>query len=188
MIDNTNKFQSIFKEFNSKLKAYIQSKVSNPSDIDDILQEVYIRIHLNLSKIKNDEKLTPWIYKICRNIIFDHYRKNKKIYAEIENEIHEEINDLTALETLSSGLHIFIDKLPNVYKNAILESEINGLKQKDIATLEKITISAAKSRVQRGRDKLKELLLDCCNYEFDSRNELCCYSKKTDSCKKIYYK
>ena len=71
-----------------------------------------------------------------------------------------------------------IERLPDHYGKALMLSEIQGLKQRDIARREGLTLSGAKSRVQRGRKMLKGMLLDCCRFEFDKHGNLIDYERR----------
>jgi RNA polymerase sigma-70 factor, ECF subfamily len=60
-----------------------------------------------------------------------------------------------------------IEKLPETYKEALLLSDFQGIAQREVAKKLRISLSAAKSRIQRARTMLKDLLLKCCHFEFD---------------------
>ena len=59
-----------------------------------------------------------------------------------------------------------IDTLPKIYRDSIVFSELDGMPLKQIAERERISVSAVKSRVQRGRRMLKIMLRECCAIEF----------------------
>jgi RNA polymerase sigma-70 factor (ECF subfamily) len=65
-----------------------------------------------------------------------------------------------------------IHSLPGPYREAILLTELEGLSQVELARRLNISVSGAKSRVQRGRQQLKEMLLDCCEFETDRRGRV----------------
>ena len=67
-------FESIYIEFDTKLRKFILGRVSDPEATEDILQNVYLKIHSNIDSLRDSEKLESWIYQIARNAIIDHYR------------------------------------------------------------------------------------------------------------------
>jgi RNA polymerase sigma-70 factor (ECF subfamily) len=69
--------EQVWQEYHSKLHAFIQSRVNDVSVADDILQDVFIRIHSRIDMLKDTSKLQSWIYQIARNAIIDHYRARK---------------------------------------------------------------------------------------------------------------
>ena len=140
------------------------------------MQEVFVKIAAKLSSLTDNEKLKSWIFAITRNSIIDYYRKNANskrtdITEKIINEIKDE-NDVDATKGLDKCLKGFIQKLPAEYRDIIIDSEIKGIKQKDLAEKYNLAYPSVRSRVQRGRSRLKEMLLNCCKIEVDSRGNI----------------
>lgn len=176
----------IWEEFNVPLKRFIMKRVENEQDADDILQDIFIKIYNNIESLMDDNKIHGWIYSITRNTIIDYYRKNNKKYEIIE--LPENIESFTE-EELSFNFEIayclknMINKLPDIYKQAILLTEFQNMTQKELSKKMGISLPGAKSRVQRGRKKLKEMLLDCCRLEMDRRGNIVEYKHKSHKCK-----
>ena len=76
-----------------------------------------------------------------------------------------------------------INSLPEKYKQALILTEFQNLTQKELAERMGLSVSGAKSRVQRARIKLKELLLGCCSLEFDHYGNVIDYEHKCSDCK-----
>ena len=70
-----------------------------------------------------------------------------------------------------------VKRLPEQYSEAVALTDLGGLTQKDAATRMGLSLSGMKSRVQRGRSKLKTLLLDCCRVELDRRRGVAGYEQ-----------
>ncbi len=75
-----------------------------------------------------------------------------------------------------------VQQLPPPYRQALLLTEVEGMTQKDLAARLGLSFSGARSRVQRARDKLRELLLDCCHFEFDRRGTIIDYYPNCERC------
>jgi RNA polymerase sigma-70 factor, ECF subfamily len=161
--------EEIWLKFENKLRAFILSKVHDESVAADLLQEVFIRIHANIDKVNDRTKLQSWIFQICRNLIIDYFRsyqkeqKNRSLAFESE---YEETSDDFMSETLEDMIKMMSD-LPPEYCEAVCLIELEGMSQKAYADKIGISYSGAKSRVQRARKMLKDLLMNCCHYEFD---------------------
>lgn len=175
-------FENIWKNFHSKLRQFILMRVNNKDDADDILQEVFIRIYKRIDTLKEEQKLSSWIFQITRNVIIDYYRSQKESKEFNDEIISGKIDEEDPISKLTVGLSEFIEHLPPNYKEAIQLTEIEGIKQRELAEKLGISITGAKSRVQRGRERLKEMLLDCCNFEFDSAGKMSDFSKKINCC------
>jgi RNA polymerase sigma-70 factor (ECF subfamily) len=65
-----------------------------------------------------------------------------------------------------------IYSLPEPYRDAVVLTELEGLTQRELANRLGISLSGAKSRVQRGRAQLKQMLDECCTFEFDRRGKV----------------
>ena len=77
--------EKIWSDFSTLLKKFILTKVKNETTADDILQEVFIKIHEKIPSLEDHNKLTSWVYQITRNTIIDFYRKkarSKSLQAE----------------------------------------------------------------------------------------------------------
>ena len=175
--------EHIWRTYHKQLRSFIQKRVSDPSVADDILQEVFIKIHTRIDSLQEHRKIKAWLYQITRNTIIDYYRKStpmedtQNLIAELEDE-----NDPSALADIQSCIVPMIKSLPEDYRDALLLTELNGLSQKELAEKLKISYSAAKSRVQRGRNLLKEALTKCCSFEQDSKGRIIDYEKRASSC------
>ncbi|AFV01169.1 RNA polymerase sigma factor SigZ [Dehalobacter sp. DCA] len=139
-----------------------------------------------MSGLKDDAKINAWIYRITRNTIVDYYRKQNKSIALMkftENLTNVEDEDLSASGEIASCLKTMIEHLPEKYKEAIMLTEFYELTQKELSERLGLSLSGAKSKVQRARGLLKEMLLGCCHLEFDRLGNIIEYSHKTKDCK-----
>ena len=156
-------------KFENKLHAFALSKVHDKSVADDILQELFIKIHANIDKVEDSTKLQVWIYQICRNLIVDYFRKeNKNIQIELPVlSIAEEENSEEIMSEALEDMVKMMKELPPEYCEALCLTELGNLSQKEYAEKIGISYSGAKSRVQRARKMLKDSLMNCCHYKFD---------------------
>lgn len=176
----------IWDEFSGPLRRYIIKRVASAEDAEDILQEVFLKIHNNLKNLEDEKKIHAWIYTITRNTITDYYRKNSRMpeLIELDEKISENRSlELTANLEIAACLQGMIKVLPEKYQEVILLSEFEKLSHKEIGEKLGISVSGVKSRVQRGRKMLEEMLLGCCQLEFDSLGHVIDYEHKEKNCK-----
>ncbi len=178
--------EQIWREYATALHGFIQSRVDNADIADDILQNVFLNIHTKIDSLKEASKLRPWIYQIARNAIIDHYRSLKSHIELPETIIEPEKDNVeTARQEIERCMLPLIRNLPDTYREAVMLSEIEGMTQKQVAEKLGLSLSAAKSRVQRGRIMVKDMLNDCCRFEIDQRGTMVDYQLK-DSVDKNY--
>jgi len=167
-----NNVDQLWSEITDQLEAFIFSKVKDKSISEDLLQDIFIKIHTKIDMLRDETKIQSWIYQITRNTINDYFRKSTHKFgieniaensiAESDHFFDEAINDMIK----------FMKHLPEQYCEALCETEFNGLSQKEFAEKLGISYSGAKSRVQRARKILKDLLLNCCHYQFDKHGSI----------------
>ena len=179
-----NTTDEIWNKYHSNLHAFIRKRVNDKDEAKDILQDIFARVHSRIDTLENRNKLESWLYQITRNAIIDFYRSRKPTEELPEwlaqpQASREEINK----RELSSCLAPMIQQLPEKYRHAVQLSEIERKTQSEIAEKENISLSGAKSRVQRGRALLKTMLHDCCKIEINTMNQIVDYDKKDGDCK-----
>ncbi len=174
------------------LRAFIAKRVNDHGHVDDILQDVFLRVHRQMDSVNDPRRVVSWIYQITRNAIIDHYRKPGRqrevpagLSAELEvlNEVSETFADTAEHRTELAGcLRPMIEQLSKDYRDAITLVELQGLTQRAAASQMGISLSGMKSRVQRGRKQLKQMLDDCCLIELDRRGGVVNYRTRASGC------
>ena len=168
------KTEKIWREFHDRLRAFILSNVRNEPDTDDILQEVFLRIHRGVHTLKDEGKIRSWIYQVVRNAISDHYRTRRGGPPATEPvRISADSKDANeAVQKVAACLGPMIEGLVEPYRQALLRTEFAGRTQKEAAEEFGVSLSGMKSRVQRAREQLRDLLLTTCHLELDSRGAI----------------
>ena len=173
--------ENSWREYRSRLFSFIRKRVNDYETAEDILQEVLITSWLKLDNLRDDGRLISWMYTIARRGVIDYYRKKEKeptlnLESSLEDNAYVEPfppNSSPPVEQeLANCILPMIDQLPPTYRRALLYTELHGMSQKDLAIKEGLSISGAKSRVQRGRAMLKEMMTACCRLEFDRQGRI----------------
>jgi RNA polymerase sigma-70 factor (ECF subfamily) len=128
--------------------------------------------------------MESWIYRIARNLIIDSYRARRptvELPADLPGE--SDVPEIDAESALAGSLKETIDQLPARYREALLLTEYGGLSQVELAKRLGISVSGAKSRVQRARERLRDLILQCCHVELDRRGRVIDYYARCCCCR-----
>jgi RNA polymerase sigma-70 factor, ECF subfamily len=158
------------------LYRFILNRVNDPLLAEDIVQDVLMKAYQGLDLLKDREKILPWLYQITRNTIVDAYRQRRPTADLDESLIVQEMNlDQETRQELACCILPLVKQLPPRYRQAVMWSEIEGLTQQEVALKQGLSLSGAKSRVQRGRKILKTMLLACCHIDFDHRGSMTNY-------------
>ena len=176
--------ERVWEEFHPKLKQFVLRRIPDEQSGEDILQDVFLKIHTRIDTLRNEEKLQSWIYQIARNAIADYYREHRATLelSEVPALLEEPGDNDDIVNELIPSIKAMVDSLPADYREALLLTEYQGLTQRELAEKLGLSLSGAKSRVQRAREKLKTMLLDCCHFEFDRRGKVIDYQPKCGCC------
>jgi RNA polymerase sigma-70 factor (ECF subfamily) len=172
-------FKMIWDDFSGKVRSFVNARISDRSSVDDIVQEIFLKIHNNIENLTDESKLSTWIFTIARNTIIDFYRSQKIGQAPLQEDIAGEDDACDSI-----GLYDLVLSIPEKYSQALLLTEFDGLSYQDASANLGISVSGVKSRVQRGRNMIRDSLLRCCHFIFDKYGMIidtqpavccCCY-------------
>jgi RNA polymerase sigma-70 factor, ECF subfamily len=162
--------------FQNELKGFVFKRVKDMSLTEDIIHDVFLKVHANLNQLQRHVKVTSWIYQITQNTITDHFRKQKR---KINPSDLDWENDLPNFNVcVIKYLDELLKTLPDKYREALQLTEIENLSQLELAQRLNISYSGAKSRVQRARKMLKERLEEVLIVKVDcNRNVIVCENR-----------
>jgi RNA polymerase sigma-70 factor (ECF subfamily) len=188
--------ERIWRESHEPLRAFISRRLPNEADVDDAMQEVFIRLEAHLSTLRRADRLAAWLFQVTRNVIADHHRSPTQRREQTAGSVGEMEGDRLLgaseadLDGQSAELHLelaaclrpMLESLPPSYRDALVMVELDGLSQATAAERLGLSVSGVKSRVQRGRRKLEELMRECCDIELDARRRITSYARRDGSC------
>ena len=174
--------EQVWLDYQTSLKIFLLSRVDSPEDTDDLLQDILIKVHSNISGLKSHDKLKPWLFQIANNTIMDFYRAKHKNRAIHSNDLWWANADANNEHELEKCVTPFINALPQKYRDLLSAIELHGQSQKDYAEKHNISYSTLKSRVQKGRMLLRNSFENCCALSLDSRGNIAQARPKTDKC------
>ena len=171
--------ESLWRDHRERLFRFVLSRVRNSETAEDIVHDVLLRAYEKRDTLRDDQRLEQWLYQITRNAVIDHYRTREPTSTLPDNLPDAGSgNEREARAELSHCIQPFIHALPEHYKAAVELSEIQGLTQQDTADQLGLSLSGAKSRVQRARRMLGDMMLECCKVEFDSMGAIMSYESR----------
>jgi RNA polymerase sigma-70 factor (ECF subfamily) len=177
--------ERVWEEFHAPLQQFIRRRISDEDTAEDVLQDVFLRIHQRMGTLRDVKKLESWIYQITRNAIIDSYREPRHettLEAEEVLDLPEELPDDDIVSELLPCVRAMVRSLPELDRQALVLTEYQGLTQRELAERLGLSFSGAKSRVQRAREKLKQQLLECCHFELDRRGHVIDYQSRCTCC------
>ncbi|MDF3068038.1 MAG: polymerase sigma factor SigZ [Polyangiaceae bacterium] len=173
-------------DFERKLRPFVARRVP-ASEVDDVLQDVFVRVQRGLPALRDEERLLPWLYKVARSAVQESARQRARHPLARGEGAEPAVVEPEVSVALKTGLAEFaaaaITRLPSPYKEALTLTELQGVTQRAAAKRLGLSTSGMKSRVQRGRDQLRELLEVDCNIALDVRGGvIACEPRERNRC------
>lgn len=164
-----------------KIRQYLQRRVSEPADVDDLLQDIWIKAHQHPMTTTQPQLIEAWLMKIAKNRLIDRYRRERyPVPIELDELPAEQPEEMPYWQTLSTCVHAMLPQLSPLYADALYQADLLEQPHQHIATAQGVSVSAIKSRVKRGREQLKARLEACCGSHCDCHSRVistaCCQS------------
>lgn len=193
----TRDISDIWLQVHSGLRTFIARRVASEAEVEDILQDVFLRMYRRLDRLKDPRRLVSWVFQITRHAIVDYYRapeRQREVPAGLAGDMDADhpatAQPLTGpsadsgqlREELAACLRPMIERLSAQYREAVTLVELEGLTQNAAAKRLGLSVSGMKSRVQRGRRQLKRMLEECCVIQLDRRRSVAEYAVRDPEC------
>ncbi|WP_298515608.1 sigma-70 family RNA polymerase sigma factor [uncultured Kordia sp.] len=163
------------------VKRFIMSKVKDAQITDDLVQEVFLKVHAKLATVSEESKVKSWLLSVSRNTVLDYFRiSNKEVPLNKEETI---ISTEEYAHSEKDCLPGIIKNLPKKYRDPLFLSDIKGIKQAAIAAQLKLPLATVKSQIQRGRKLIVQGYMDCCDYKLNDQGFLVGEVKEKTQCK-----
>jgi len=180
--------RGVWQEIERHLRPFVARRLSDQNDLGDVLHDIYLRIQAGIADLRDTERFGPWVYQVARNALVDHGRSRARhpLPAEVSASVAEfsappsDEEEGEAERQLARYMTVFVAALPSPYREAITLTELQGMTQKDAAEMLGISLSGMKSRVQRGRRQIQEMLQECCEIALDARGHVLSYDRRAD--------
>jgi RNA polymerase sigma-70 factor (ECF subfamily) len=170
-------------DLSSKLRAFVAKRVPGP-DVDDVLQDVFLRVQRGLPNLREEDRFGPWAYSVTRSAIADYRRMRHRhpiagSHPPDSIGIEPKEGRPEAGQELATYVAPFVAMLPSPYREALTLTELEGLSQAAAAQMMNVSLSGMKSRVQRGRARLRDLLEACCEIALDARGHVVSFEPRS---------
>ncbi|MGB0840018.1 MAG: RNA polymerase sigma factor [Chitinophagales bacterium] len=153
-------FLQKYQKIHERFTRYCSSRCYGLMETEDLVNETVLRVLQEFKKIKNKDRLLHFMIGVANNIIKNKLRRNK-FRGTCKQQAFERLESKFANPEIALDVHLLykaLSLLPEQQKEAILLFEINGFSMKEISEIQQASLSATKTRISRGRQKLKVLL------------------------------
>jgi RNA polymerase sigma-70 factor (ECF subfamily) len=180
--------RGIWQEIERQLRPFVARRLADSSDLEDVLQDIYLRIQTGIAGLRDTERFGPWVYQVARSALADNGRSRARHPLPASAPVEEaelpvppsDEEEGRAERELASYVAVFVAALPSPYREAITLTELQGMTQRDAAEMLGVSLSGMKSRVQRGRQQIQEMLSACCEIALDARGHVLSYDRRAN--------
>lgn len=177
---------ALWQDVAARLRPFLARRVP-PAEVEDVLQDVFVRLQRGLPGLRDEERFTSWLFQIARNSAVEHHRARARhplpeVPPDDERPAPPDDDDREASRSLSACVSLFVARLPSPYREAVTLVELESLTVREAAELVGVSVAAMKSRVQRGRAQLRRLFDECCEIALDARGKVTDYTPRPRPC------
>jgi RNA polymerase sigma-70 factor (ECF subfamily) len=164
-------FESLVRRYQHQVANLVYVTMGSRDDVDDIAQEVFIRVYKSLPRFKFDASFFSWVYRITMNLCIDEIRKRKirkvlsldfltedALEKSRKNKDHSMPSDSMLLDERRQIVQSALQRLKPEHRDILVLREYKDLGYSEIAEALDISLEAVKSRIFRARSELKILL------------------------------
>jgi len=176
--------EALYLALHDSLWAFVRRRVSSDADADDVVQDVFLRMHTRMHTLDDQSSARAWAFAIARNALIDHHRRQARAPETLAHEpAAPEVDELDGLEAdVAAFLGVLLHELPAADRQALELTDLGALSQQQAATTLGLSPSGMRSRVQRGRRRLRTALEQCCRIELDRRRQVIACESDDDCC------
>ena len=163
-----------WQQHQSELKGYLIHRLADPPLAEDLLQEVFIKALREGQKFCTLDNPRAWLFQVARNALADHLRVLKDS-VPLPEDLMEEEPVIAPVDALAECLERVLSELPEDDREIIRRCDLEGMKLQTYADVHALTLPAVKSRIQRARQRMREIMTRNCQVRFDAAGQVCCH-------------
>jgi RNA polymerase sigma-70 factor, ECF subfamily len=166
-------FGELVRRYQHRIYTVVSGMVADHEDAVDLVQETFIKAYTGLGRFRQEAGFYTWLYQIAINLCIDYGRRRKRRQeplpldeclrrdqaAEPEDTSPTRDPERAAINHhLRAAIQAALQQLSEPFRTAVVLHDIEGLAQEEVAKIMRCPLGTAKSRIQRGRYQLRDLL------------------------------
>ena len=160
-----------WKQHAPELRSWMRRRLGAPQDVDDMMQDLFMKALRQGQGFCSVSNARAWLFEVARNALADRLKVQREL-VELPDDLSSEDDDLDAVDLLSACLPRVLSELDPADREAISLCDLQGMPQAEYAQKAGIKLSAAKSRLQRARQKMRERMTQACQVSFDGQGHV----------------
>lgn len=149
-----------------ELRGWLRHRLGNPAEADDLLQDLFIKALRQGERFCSVQNARAWLFEVARNTLADRLRVARAT-VELPDDLAAPADEADTVDTLTACLPRVLSELTAEDREVITLCDLQGMPQAEFATARGLNLSAAKSRLQRARQRLKQRMTVACQVQID---------------------
>lgn len=154
-----------------ELRHWMRQRLKNPAQADDLLQDVFLKALRQGERFCSVHNARAWLFEVSRNTLADRLRVAHET-IELPEDVPAPSQDIDTVDQLTACLPRVLSELSAEDRDAITRCDLQGMSQADFAIASGLGLSAAKSRLQRARQRLKARMTQACQVQLDAEGRV----------------
>ena len=149
-----------------ELRHWMRRRLKNPLEVDDLLQDLFLKALRQDERFCSVHNARAWLFEVARNLLADRLRVTRET-IELPEDLPAPAPDIDTVDQLTACLPRVLSELSAEDRDAITRCDLQGMSQAEFAVVSGLSLSAAKSRLQRARQRLKTRMTQACQVRLD---------------------
>lgn len=163
-----------WRQYEPEIKGYLAHRLADRHLAEDLLQQVFVNAIRQGDRFCSLNHPRAWLFQVARNALTDHMRLAKDIVPLPEDLIQDE-EPTAPIDALAGCVERVLNELSEKERDVIRQCDLAGMKMQIYADRHGMTLCAVKSRIQRARKRMRELMTRNCQVRFDEVGNVCCH-------------
>jgi RNA polymerase sigma-70 factor (ECF subfamily) len=180
--EDSTSFDVIYRDYYARIQRYL-ARLIGCDEAEDVTQEAFLRIARSLDGFRGESTVLTWVYRIATNVAMDRVR-TPAYRASLNSVLLDEscetgesvapVEDQAIRSEMSECVQGLVAQLPDHFRTVLVLSEMEDMKNSEIAQVLGVSLETVKIRLHRARTRLKAILEANCSFYHDPCNTLLC--------------
>ncbi len=162
-----NDLSAAWKTHEAELRHWVCHRLHDAAQADDVVQDIFLKALRQGERFDALHNPRAWLFEVARNILIDRFRLAHETVA-LPDDLPALTPETATVDKLTACLPRVLAELSAQDRDAITQCDLQGVAQADFARANSLSLSAAKSRLQRARQRLKARMTQACQVQLDS--------------------
>ena len=173
-----NPLEAAWRAHKAELRGWLHQRLRDPALTDDLMQDVFLKALRQGERFADLRNARAWLFEVARNTLADRLRVARET-VELPDDLPALTRETDTVDHLTACLPRVLAELSAPDRDAITQCDLLGVAQADFARASGLSLSAAKSRLQRARQRLKAQMTQACQVQLDDAGHVADFVPRT---------